>query len=171
MAHRTCAVFGLAAVVFALVGIGVCNIARAEDDAAKLSSDQLAAQINATHQLPYEYDLGSSTDAPGDETRQAAEPAAVQEHGTSWVFEAGQTWSFGGDRKRTDVEVDLTQPFDADALEPEDFSYDSRTIYEPSPSEKLEPKTFRVGKSVKLKAQPAGLGGRFTLIFPFPVED
>jgi hypothetical protein len=158
MVHRTCALTGPAALVFALVGIGAGDIACADDDAVKLFSDQLAAQIGSP---------GSTEGPQGD----GAESAAVREQRASWVFDADQTWSFGGDRKSTDVEVDLTQPFDADALEPEDFSYDSRTLYEPSPSEKLEPKTFKVGESVKLKAQPAGLGGRFTLIFPFPIED
>lgn len=168
MVHRTCAVIGLAAFAFALLGAG--SVARAGDDAAQLFGDQQAAQFNAPHELPDGYDLGlpASAEAPQDG---AADSALVQERRASWVFDTGQTWRLGGDREKTDVELDLAPPFGAGAFEPEDFSYDSRTIYEPSPSERLEPKTFKVGESVKLKAQPAGLGGRFTLIFPFPVED
>lgn len=119
------------------------------------------------------WNTSSNTSSLQDEDEQGAGSATpVSEPEASWLFEANGGRSLLGDGRETDAGLVLIQPFDADVLDAEGFSYDSRTIYEPPPTEALEPKNFQIGESFKMKAQPTGgLGGRVTLTFPFPVSD
>jgi hypothetical protein len=171
MMQRASSLFGLAALILALVGPGAGTVVRAqEQNAASQPSDQLAISVNAPGLLDNSDSLdsepaptsGLSSPATDEDASSAAPPQQ-----TGSPFAVLQPWSFAGEDTKAGTE---SAPFVLD-LPPESqtFSRDPDSTDSPPAERSTEPRNFRINDRLKVKAQPigGGLGGRVTLTFSF----